>query len=238
MYDLHSHFLPCIDDGAKDENIALGMLKAAKEQGITLVAATPHCIAKSKEDVDELIAKRDAAFERIKDIIKDDSTYPGIVLGAEVYLCKDISEYDNLSKLCYENTNYILLELPGDNMPAEIAEWVYNISIKGLRPVIAHVDRYSFYKEIMSELSHLDVVYQINASRFLKMSDRRHLKNIFKLNNKFFVSSDMHNLTSRINRMGEARAVAEKKFGAMCPMLFKDGAQAILENRAFPEFVE
>ena len=235
MYDLHSHVLPCIDDGSNSEEMTLDMLRKAKEQGVNLVAATPHCFAKSQEDIDVLVEKRNAQYDRIRQIISGYEEFPEIITGSEVLLCKDISEFDNLQHLCYENTNYIMLELPGDNMPSQIAEWVYNICIKGFRPVIAHIDRYSFYKEIMSELSHLDVVYQVNASRFLTMSDRHHLKNIFKLHNKFFVSSDMHNLSSRTNRMGEARCIAEKKFSSKCSVLFNDGAEAILKNMPFPE---
>ena len=87
----------------------------------------------------------------------------------------------------------------------------------------------------MNELSHLDVIYQINASRFLTMSDRRCLRQIFKRHNKFFVSSDMHNLTSRTNRMGIAGNVARKKFKNMYDVLFYDGAEAILNNKPFPE---
>ena len=90
MYDLHSLVLPCIDDGSKDEEMTLDMLRTAKDQGISLVAATPHCIAKSQEDIDELIAKRDAWCSRIREMIKGYDEFPEIITGAEVFLCKDI----------------------------------------------------------------------------------------------------------------------------------------------------
>ncbi len=233
MFDLHSHTLPFVDDGAKDVEMSLAMLKSAKEQGVDLVAATPHCVAKDAEAVDALVTKRQAGYEKLMEAIKDKSEYPEIILGAEVYLCKDISDYKNLSSLCYQNTNYILLELPDDNHPSEIAEWIYNISIKGYRPVIAHVDRYPDYDEIMEELGHLDVIYQINAARFLSMSDRRLLRSIFKRHDKFFVSSDMHNTTTRICKMGAAKIIADKKFSNMSRMLFEDGARFIVENKSF-----
>lgn len=236
MFDLHSHVLPFLDDGARDVNMSLAMLKESKEQGIEKVVATSHCVVKDQESIDKFLTKRQENYEKLMAEIPDKGIYPEILLGAEVHLCKDISEFDNLSSLCYQNTNYILLEMSEDYKPSNLSEWVYNISIKGFRPVIAHVDRYSFYRDIIDELSHLDVVYQINASRFLTMSDRHHLKNVFKLHNKFVASSDMHNLTSRVCNMAPARKIAEKKFSAMCPMLFEEGATAILENRAFPEF--
>ena len=236
MFDLHSHVLPYIDDGAKDMETSLAMLKMAKEQGVNTVVATPHCVAKDSMAVDVFAEKRRESYEKLLLEIKNKSDYPEILLGSEVYLCGDISEFENLSSLCYQNTNYILLEMTEDIEPSQTVEWIYNISVKGYRPVIAHVDRYSFYAQIMRELSHVDVVYQINSSRFLTMTDRRHLKNVFKYHNRFLASSDMHNLTSRVCNMAPARKIAQKKFSTMCPMLFEEGAEAMLNNRAFPEY--
>lgn len=234
MIDLHSHVLPYIDDGAKDENMSVEMLLSAKQQGVDIVAATPHCIAKNPESVDSFLEKRRDCFEKLSAVISNRNDLPEIVLGAEVYLYKDISDFPNLSSLCYQNTNYILLELSDSGNAAEVTEWIYNISIKGLRPVIAHVDRYPDYKDVMEELSHLDVIFQVNAARFLSMSDRRLLRSIFKRHNKFVVSTDMHNVTTRICNMQPAYKIALKKFTPMCPCLFNDGAQAILASKDFP----
>ena len=40
--DIHSHILPGVDDGAKDEKQSLEMLKLAAADGITDIIATPH----------------------------------------------------------------------------------------------------------------------------------------------------------------------------------------------------
>lgn len=234
MIDLHSHILPYVDDGAKDENMSIEMLRLAKCQSVDTVAATSHCIAKDKEAVDAFLEKRNAGYEKLKNAMNGRKDLPKVVLGAEVYLCKDISDFPNLSSLCYENTNYILLELSDHGNAAEVGEWIYNITLKGLRPVIAHVDRYPDYREVMDELSHLDVVFQVNAARFLSMSDRRLLRSVFKRAEKFVVSTDMHNVTTRVCNMEKAYSVALKKFPDMCPALFNDGAQAILESGEFP----
>lgn len=233
MYDLHSHILPFVDDGAKDEIMSLEMLRSAKAQGVDIVAATPHCVAKDVGAVDAFLIKRQAGYEKLAAAMKDKNEYPQIILGAEVNLCKDISDFPNLASLCYAGTNYILLELSDNGKASEVGEWIYNITLKGLRPVIAHVDRYPDYDEVMDELSHLDVIYQINAARFLTMSDRRLLRSIFKRYDKFFVSSDMHNVTTRVCRMGEAKIIADKKFSSISRMLFEDGARAVVENKSF-----
>ena len=42
IIDVHAHILPGVDDGARDMDEALKMLKRAASQGIRAVIATPH----------------------------------------------------------------------------------------------------------------------------------------------------------------------------------------------------
>lgn len=44
MYDLHSHILPNMDDGAKNIEMSLNMLQLATEHGTRGIVATPHVI--------------------------------------------------------------------------------------------------------------------------------------------------------------------------------------------------
>lgn len=237
MFDLHSHVLPGVDDGAKNIDISLTMLKIAKKQGVNTVAATPHCVTDSDEGVQHFVERRKAAYEKMMVEIEKEGkeNYPEIVLGAEVYLGCDISEFSSLDQICYQNTNYILLEMANGYSPEDLAEWVYNVQIKGYRPVIAHIDRYVKYKEFMEELTPLDPVFQVNASQFYSMSGRSLLKHIFKRHNKFFVSSDMHNLTDRACNFEGAYKIASKKFSKECDILFREGARCILEGRDIVE---
>lgn len=236
MIDLHSHVLPFVDDGAKDEKMSIEMLMSAKSQGVDVVAATPHFIPKSNDYISTFLEKRNEGYDKLVKAAQGRGDLPKVILGAEVNLRKDISDFSDLKSLCYENTNYILLELSDVGKASEVAEWIYNISIKGLRPVIAHIDRYPDYKDVMDELAHLDVVYQVNASRFFTMSDRHLLKKIFKKGNRFVVSTDMHNVTTRVCNMAEAKMIADKKFSSISDLLFNNGAEAIINNHMFPAF--
>ena len=42
MIDFHSHILHGVDDGAKDENMTIEMLKLAEKSGTREIVATPH----------------------------------------------------------------------------------------------------------------------------------------------------------------------------------------------------
>ena len=40
--DIHSHILPYLDDGAKNEKMSLDMLRLAQSEGISDIIVTPH----------------------------------------------------------------------------------------------------------------------------------------------------------------------------------------------------
>lgn len=233
MIDMHAHCLPDVDDGAKTIQESLEMLHCAKKNGVSVVAATPHCITDKEEGVAEFLKNRNEAYMALADrISKNKEAYPDIVLGAEVYLGCDISEFSNLHDLCYENTDYLLVEMPSRYETNTLSEWIYNISVKGIVPVIAHVDRYTRYKEFIAEFSQVsDVVFQINANNFLTVSGRHLLKTLFKLHSNFVVSSDMHNCTTRPCNMPDAYRIAGKKFKENRDMLFEFCGEKILNNK-------
>lgn len=55
IFDVHSHILPGLDDGASTERQALLMLKEARRQGIREIIATPHYSVFYKNDDADLI---------------------------------------------------------------------------------------------------------------------------------------------------------------------------------------
>lgn len=233
MIDMHSHFLPFLDDGADSLETALSMLKMAKLNGADTVVATPHCILKSV-CVNDFLKKRQESFEAvISAVANNPREYPKLLCGAEVFLGYDIAEIEGIEKLCYGDSNYILLELGTSVSPAVISEWIYNISIKNLRPVIAHIDRHPLYREIMDELSGIEVVYQLNAARFLGMFSAGAVKDILRRHDKFVAGSDMHNLTTRQFNLHEAKKKAQIIAPNYCEMLFDKGAESILNNDNF-----
>ncbi len=235
MIDMHSHVLPEMDDGAKDVETSLEMLKMAKAQGVDICVATPHCTVNSPEGVERFVARRKASYDKLMEAIGGNAgEYPEIRLGAEVYLNGDFSEFDNLLDICYEGTNYMLIEFSGNSYDSEMSDWVYNISTRGIRPVIAHIDRFPPYKEMMDDLMCIEnIIFQVNATRFLTIQDRFVLRSIFKRHDRFIASSDMHNLEGRRCNLGDAFKACKKKFPKMCDMLFHDGAKSILSNREF-----
>lgn len=198
MIDIHTHCLPEMDDGAQNVNMSILMLQDSLSQGISVCVATPHCILHDDNAIQRFIERRKKSFDKLTQHIKSKKIdVPKIILGAEVYLDNDINQYKDMDELCIGNTNFILLEFPTDRQSKYIYDWIYNLTISGFKPIIAHIDRYSNYDKIINELRGLDIIYQINASRILSFLGRKKVKKIMNFTNSIIIASDMHNTTIR-----------------------------------------
>lgn len=214
MIDFHSHILPDIDDGAQNIETSIEMLRLSMLSGVDTVIATSHCYPATQEAAEEFPKKRDASFRRLNSAISASGiVLPNIIPGAEVHLSKGISKLKNLDQLCISGTNYILLELPYEKWTDEIYEEIYHITRQGLRPILAHLDRYISQEKSFSELLSLNVLCQINASAFFDKILRRKMPALFSNDAIHVIGSDMHNLTNRPPNLAEAYDIIENKFG-------------------------
>lgn len=230
MIDMHSHVLPDIDDGAKNVSESLQMLSDSFSQGVRVCAATPHCIIHRQKDLERFIDGRSKAYDLLKtEMEKTGESYPEIILGGEVYFDNDLNAYEGLERVCYTGTNYLLLEFPMEKANPLWAEQIYEMNRRGIRILVAHVDRYPEWEKMMADFKGLDVRYQVNASRFLKFSDKRLLRSLLEYGHRYVISSDMHNMKGRRCNMEEAYKKAVKKYPDMACELFCDNAKRILK---------
>jgi protein-tyrosine phosphatase len=236
MIDFHSHFLPQIDDGAKRIEESLEMLRISKETGVDTIVSTSHCYAfEGNNDIKHFLKKRNSAYSQVLDAIGGNSeNYPNIVLGCEVHLVPKLSTFPDLQLLCIENTNYILLEMPSSDWKDEDFEEIYQITKLGLKPIIAHIDRYFDMEEQFNDLFSLNLLFQANAESFFSRNTRRKLYELIKKDALHIIGSDMHNIDSRPPNIAEAYALIENKFGEIYAGYLDFASHKILENNIVP----
>ncbi len=231
MIDIHSHVLPAIDDGSKDLEMTLEMLKESYAQGITDVLATPHFYI-SKNNVEQFLTKRNNAYDLVMKAIKGKSDYPNLYLGAEVYFFNGISHMDDLDKLCINNSRYMLLEMPFNKWSNKVLTEVENIIFdRKITPVIAHVERYiDFQKgtDNIDSLFSLDVVIQLNASFVNYLFTRNKAMKWINNNVVQLLGSDMHNMDSRPPNLGKAYEYIKRKLGSHAVDKINDLGKEIL----------
>lgn len=230
MIDLHTHILPGIDDGAMNVEESLEMLRESACQGVELCVATSHIHPVNSDDIQCFLKKREIAYgELIKAC--EGHTVPEIVLGAEVHMDRDISGIEGIQQLCIGDTHFMLVEFPFISYPGTgCAEWLFNLNLKGIVPVIAHIDRYFYRDELIENITGIKAVYQINNIRMNDIAGRRFIKKMLGTGYMVVMSSDMHNLTTRSCDIKKAYDIAKKKMPKFADALFDTNA-GILLNR-------
>lgn len=139
MYDLHSHILPGLDDGAKTVDGFVAMARVAAAGGTTAMLATPH-----RRDVTE-----DSSIPYLRELhgkMVEELAARGIgltlTLGMENHLDADLP--DALSEgvaLPMNGTRYVLVELPFFGHPDFVETALADIQERGFTPVLAHPER-------------------------------------------------------------------------------------------------
>ena len=214
MLDFHTHILPGIDDGSKNEEESASLLNLLSEQNVDIVYATPHFYP-TRDTTQRFLSKREESFERFKSIIPS-GKFTDVRIGAEVGYFSGISRADALLDLRIEDTKLLLLEMPmcpwSDNM---LDELVYLAGSTQIQPVLAHIDRYIKFQseKTIDILVSGGVLIQANASFFTGFMTRKKALRMLKSEKIHFLGSDCHNLTTRPPRIGDAASIIEKNLG-------------------------
>jgi len=199
IVDIHSHILPNIDDGAKDAQTSILLLRKLKEQGVTHVFATPHFIAQ-ENSLDDFLKTREESYKTLLEAIGDEDL-PKVYLGAEVYCFRGMGSSKELSKLKLGNTNLVLIELPNGYVTKSLLDDIGRINQNlGLVPVFAHIERYmgeKQFSELLKFIEKNDCYAQINGQSLLSFGLRQKMKKLIKKGYISFVASDTHSLTGR-----------------------------------------
>ena len=235
--DIHSHILPGVDDGAKDEKQSLEMLKLAAADGITDIIATPHFHYRRGHAARTQI--REAA-QKCQQMIEEAGLKIKIHTGNELYYTHELLETVKAGEaLTLAGSDYVLLEFSPEAERRRIHNAVYQFLSEGYYPVIAHMERYqAFQKHIdfAMEISDMGACYQINAGSILGAagwSTKRFAKTMLKGGMIHFVATDAHDTVVRPPQFGKAVSWMEKRLGEEEALQYVSGnPQMILENKA------
>lgn len=214
IVDFHSHILPGIDDGSADLAESLALLGREAAQGIDHVVATPHFYARYDQP-EAFFRRRDRAEAQLRQALAGRAGLPQLSVGAEVHFFRGISQSEVADRLTIDGTAYLMVEMPQGRWTEAMYRELEDLHRRGLRPILAHIDRYlsPFHsRDILRRLEQLPVVVQANADFFLGRRQRLALA-MLRREQIHLLGSDCHNLHARPPRLGAALAVIEKKLG-------------------------
>lgn len=213
MIDWHTHILPGMDDGSRNVEESVAMMRAQTSQGVGTVIATPHFYA-NDEPVESFLDRRQKALEAFRAVWTEDE--PEIRLGAEVRYYPGISHMPELKSLRIEGSKLLLLEMPMTGWTEYMVRELIELSRRSdIRIVMAHVERYMGIQDqrVWDRIYECGILAQVNASFFASFSTRRKALSLLKSGRIHFVGSDCHNTTSRPPELGRAFDTIRKKLG-------------------------
>ncbi len=234
MIDLHCHILPSIDDGAQNKDISLEMLKEERKQGVQAIIFTPH-FNFNRIDVDNFIEVRQKSYESLMSVPEVGELGMKFKLGCEVYFSTKLNETE-LDPLCFEDTNYILIEFPTDQRPYGLKHTIVDILNRGYQPILAHVERYPYFTEDPDQLYDLiekGCVAQINSGAILQ-NDKTALRYI-KWGMAQLICTDAHNMKNRVPNLREGMRFVKKKYGEDYVDWFEKNAIDVFKGRYVDE---
>jgi len=207
IIDIHSHILPGIDDGPKEKEESNKIIDKASNDLINHIVFTPHFYPKN-ESPDEFIKRREEAFLKIEK--KDNIKY---YLGSEIYFYYGIGHSKEINKLTIGESKYILLELPFEHWNKEIIDEIEKLMRNtGLKPIIAHFNRYLDYsnKRYLKDLKRLGCLMQANTEFLLTNKNKREFYSYLKNGFIDLIASDTHNTINRSLNLKECIEEIEK----------------------------
>jgi protein-tyrosine phosphatase len=165
VYDLHSHVLPGIDDGATDLAVSIAMARQAAESGVKVLACTPHIMPGVYNNTGPQIRQAVAALQTELD---REGIALKLVTGADVHLVPDlVAGLKSGRLLSLADTRYVLVEPPHHVAPARTDDMFFSVMVAGYHPILTHPERLGWIRQqypMIRQLADRGVWMQITAS--------------------------------------------------------------------------
>ena len=160
--DVHSHFIPGIDDGAPHLEASIELLTAMAELGYRKVITTPHSMADGYKNTPEIIL---GGLEKLRAEVRRQGVNIEVEAAAEYYLDHELEQRVVKKEVLTFGDRLLLFELPFISEPAILLNVIFQMQTQGYRPVLAHPERYGFWYNDFSKYEKLKergVFFQLN----------------------------------------------------------------------------
>lgn len=236
MIEVHFHCLPGIDDGPRDWTEAVELCRAAAEDGVETIVATPHVlrdpwINDDPRTIDRLIMELNTRL----------GGRPRIVPGCEAYFSSDLIDLWERGTggplISLNRGAHLLIEFPAGVRPRNAENAVHELSLLGVRPVIAHPERnveFARDPERLQQLIALGAMTQLTAASVLGEFGAAVEFTACDLLDRGMVhviASDAHSIDFRPPRLAAARERVRRIWGSeVASALFELNPRAVLST--------
>ncbi|MDO4320716.1 MAG: hypothetical protein Q4C34_09090 [Bacteroidales bacterium] len=160
--DIHCHILPGIDDGSPDVKTSVELVGRMIPWGIGRIIASPHVTYGTFPNTPEIA---DAAMHELHDALQNVPDAPVISHSAENRIDELFMQNLENNTLMTLPDNYLLIENSFIQEPWNLDQMVFDLLVKGYKPIMAHPERYAYYygkKDRYKDLHNAGLLFQIN----------------------------------------------------------------------------
>jgi tyrosine-protein phosphatase YwqE len=160
---MHSHLIPGIDDGAKDMEDSIQLIKGLKELGYRKLITTPHIQGDFFHNTPGIIGE---GLEAVRAELTRQH------IGIELHAAAEYLIDDNFIRLLGDEApmltlkdRLILVELSFAVPAINLKEIIFEVQLKGYQPVLAHPERYLYFgadKSWYDQLKDAGCYFQLN----------------------------------------------------------------------------
>jgi protein-tyrosine phosphatase len=194
--DVHSHFIPGIDDGARTMKDTLDLLKSIEDMGYKKVITTPHVMSDFFRNTTAIIT---TGLEQVRTAAKAEGIALEIDAAAEYYFDYELENKVRNERLLTFGLDYLLFEVSYMNAPDNLDAFIFQLQTTGYKPVLAHPERYPFWftknLEHFEKLKEKGVLFQLNInalSGHYSMATKKIAEQMIDKGWYEFIGSDCH----------------------------------------------
>lgn len=234
MIDLHAHVLPGVDDGPRTLEEAVSILHSMEEDGVTIVAATPHV----RDDFPTTVERMRSEVDALRTAAAHAGLTVTVLPGGEIDLAQlsGLSAEERAGFGLGGNPQLLLLEFPYVGWPLGLRDAVSRLRSAGVVPLLAHPERNGEVQAAPEQIEDLvrgGALVQVTAASVdgrLGRRSRRCALRLIELGLAHVLASDAHAPTLR--SAGLAAAAAE--LGEIGSWMVSEVPRALLAGEALP----
>lgn len=194
--DMHSHLLPALDDGLEAMEQTIAFALELQQLGYKKLICTPHILPGVHENSPQTILPR---LEEVRKAFKENGVDMAIEAAAEYMVGPEFHQtiVNNEQLLTFGN-NYILIEMSYAAPSQNIVQVIFDLKIKGYRPILAHPERYNYYlgnNDVYEEFIGRGCLLQVNLlslTGFYGKPVQKAAEYLVKNKMISFLGTDMH----------------------------------------------
>lgn len=163
-WDMHSHLLPGIDDGAATMEQTIELILHLKELGYAGATTTPHIFWDMYRNTSAIITDK---LKEVRAELLNRGIDFQLQAAAEYYCDEHFENLIEANDVLTMGDKYVLFELGFAAENANLGRVIFNLQIAGFKPILAHPERYEYWHNTMANYERMldkDVALQLNIT--------------------------------------------------------------------------